>query len=131
MSKRYQLLKRADLPQANLLGWDFGMPIPEGAMPGIGSVVVPLARGFDVPYHSHPNADVWILSMCGRARGTLDGQQTDIEPGDVIYIPPGCAHKWETLSDEEWISFAVHQPPVYTTEEVLDFERVPTTKAVT
>lgn len=120
--KRYRHVKLADLPQVNLLGWDFAQPIPEGAMPGIGSVVVPLSRGFDVPYHSHPNADVWIYSMRGQALGTLNGEHTDIAPGDVIHIPPGCAHKWETVSEEQWISFAVHTPPVYTTEDVLDFK---------
>ena len=115
-------MRHADLPKANLLGWEFAMPIPEGAMPGMGSVVVPLPKGFDVPYHCHPNAEVWILSLSGRAKATLAGETRMVEPGDVIYIPPGCPHKWDTVSEEDWVSFAVHVPPVYTTTEVLDFE---------
>src|SRR5215472_11916578 len=119
---RYKVIRGADLPKANLLGWDFFMPIPDNAMPGVGSVVVPLPKGFDVPYHAHPNAEVWIFSLAGRAKGFLAGETVIIEPGDIIYIPPGCPHKWETLGDEDWTSYAVHTPEVYSTNEVLDFE---------
>lgn len=121
---RHELRRLKLIPPVNHLGWDFYIPIPEGALSSIGSVVVPLSKGFDVPYHCHPTAEVWIFSLRGQARGLIAGHWHDIRPGDVIYLPPGCPHKWETISEEDWVSFAVHSPPVYTTEDVLDFDPI-------
>ncbi|WP_219468308.1 cupin domain-containing protein [Nonomuraea rhizosphaerae] len=118
------IIRGSDQERYNPLGWEFWIPLPDGFLPGHGSVIVPFPKGAKAPYHRHPNAHVLIISLSGTAMGIVNGTNISVAPGDVVLIPPNTPHKWITTSDSPWISFAIHRPPVYETDEVLDFQSV-------
>jgi quercetin dioxygenase-like cupin family protein len=58
-----------------------------------------IAPGGHTPHHSHAwEHEVFILGGRGKAVGT-DGE-TPLEPGTVVFVPPGDEHHFETVGDE-------------------------------
>ena len=43
--------------------------------------------------HYHKNATEYYYILEGTGKMELDGDTIDLEPGQVIYIPPGVAHR--------------------------------------
>jgi quercetin dioxygenase-like cupin family protein len=70
----------------------------EGAASG-GSVAVfefDVAAGARVPgAHSHDGYEETIYGLEGVLTWTLDGQQIDVGPGDVLCIPRGVIHRFD------------------------------------
>ena len=64
-----------------------------------GSVAVfefDVAAGARVPgAHSHEGYEETIYGLEGVLSWTLDGQQTDVGPGDVLCIPRGVVHRFD------------------------------------
>ena len=64
-----------------------------------GSVAVfefDVAAGARVPgAHSHDGYEETIYGLEGVLTWTLDGQQTDVGPGDVLCIPQGVVHRFD------------------------------------
>jgi quercetin dioxygenase-like cupin family protein len=61
---------------------------------------------FDVPAgarvpaaHSHDAYDETIYGLEGVLTWTVDGEQTDVGPGEVLFIPRGVVHRFD--SDHE------------------------------
>ena len=55
--------------------------------------------------HWHPNADEWQYYISGKARMTVflsrgKSVTTEFKAGDVGYVPQGCGHYIENISDE-------------------------------
>ena len=46
--------------------------------------------------HSHPYEQA-TLFLKGRARLTIEGEQIDVGPGDLYFVPPNAEHGAETL----------------------------------
>jgi len=63
-------------------------------------------QGGRIPLHDHPwEHEIYILS--GRARAFTDSGETNVGPGDVLYIPPDEPHGYECTSDEALVFLCV------------------------
>ena len=50
-----------------------------------------VAGGGLVDPHSHPTHEFYFV-MSGRGVMTIDGEDRDVSPGDLVYIPPDTIH---------------------------------------
>jgi mannose-6-phosphate isomerase-like protein (cupin superfamily) len=88
-----------------------------------------LANEFEVPRgsavypHSHPTHEFYFV-MTGTGAMTVAGEQRDVGPGDLVYIPPDTVHSLAPTGDTDTIRcfcFAVgvkDAPPIdYTHHE--------------
>ena len=57
-----------------------------------------IARGSEVPMHSHPHEQTGIL-ISGRLRFNVAGEIFDAEPGDSWCLPGDVEHSAEALED--------------------------------
>lgn len=69
-----------------------------------------LGPGHEVGEHSHPEQTETITVNEGRIRAVVDGEETVLERGDHARIPPGVAHGYTALGDEEAV-LAVSMTP--------------------
>jgi unsaturated pyranuronate lyase len=53
--------------------------------------------------HSHPHEQV-VYMLRGRMRVTLDGEVTEIGPGQAALFPANAPHKTDVLEDAEVVS---------------------------
>jgi cupin 2 domain-containing protein len=57
----------------------------------------------------------WVLLLSGAARVAFEGEsgETELGPGDYLYLPPHARHRvtW-TAPDADTVWLAVHVPPV-------------------
>lgn len=56
--------------------------------------------GTEIPFHSH-NCEESVVLMSGRAMLDIDGQEHELQPHDVTFIPPGVSHRFRNLSKTE------------------------------
>jgi quercetin dioxygenase-like cupin family protein len=54
--------------------------------------------GGEVFPHTHPTHEFYFM-MTGTGVMTIGGEQRDVVPGDLIYIPPDQVHSLRTTSD--------------------------------
>jgi quercetin dioxygenase-like cupin family protein len=57
-----------------------------------------LTKGAVIPKHSHPHEQTGIM-ISGKLRFIVDGEITDVEPGDSWCLPGGTEHSAEALED--------------------------------
>ena len=77
--------------------FDWGSAGMRCAPPGTGceSFVVMDVRldpGFFHAFHKHPDQDEMIIIKSGRATQWLDGEHTELGPGDSVYIDKDVVH---------------------------------------
>lgn len=68
--------------------------------------------GGEVFPHSHPTHEFYYVTV-GRGIIVLEGEEREVGPGDLIYIPPDKVHSARTLSPNaplHAVSFAVGVP---------------------
>lgn len=87
----------------------------EGGASG-GSVAV---FEFDVPAgarlpgpHSHDGYEETLYGLEGVLTWTVDGQQTDVGPGEVLCIPRGVVHRFDNPHDADAKVLAVVTPGI-------------------
>jgi quercetin dioxygenase-like cupin family protein len=72
-------------------------PVVEGELTQVG--VMNLPAGQTSAPHTHPN-EQWIYILSGNLHATVDGQESDVGPGQLIYIPANTVHT-VTVSPQE------------------------------
>ena len=55
-------------------------------------IEVVLAQGAVVPAHTHPHEQIGYVSS-GRVRFAIDGDVTELTPGDSYLVPGGASHE--------------------------------------
>ena len=73
-------------------------PVVEGELTQVGVMTIPAGQS-SAP-HTHPN-EQWIYLMAGRMHAVVDGQEREVGPGDLIYIPAGMVHSVDVLPGED------------------------------
>ena len=58
--------------------------------------------GGRVDPHSHPTHEFYFV-MTGHGVMTVDGEDREIGPGDLVYIPPDLVHSLRPLGEDETI----------------------------
>ncbi len=74
---------------------------------------------FDVPAgarlpgpHSHDGYEETLYGLEGLLTWTVDGQQTDIGPGEVLCIPRGVVHRFDNPHDADAKVLAIVTPGI-------------------
>ena len=70
--------------------------------------------GVGSPVHAHDHDSI-VYVLSGRLRGTVDGVEAVLEPGDSAVHPRGVPHQVEALTDSMWVEFKSPlpaQPPI-------------------
>lgn len=93
------ILRSADVPEFEL----GGARVRGLASPGRGALETMCYRtafspGQRLPQHTHDHEEVFHV-LSGRLTAWLDGQETVVEPGDTVMIPPGVSHYSYTEQD--------------------------------
>jgi quercetin dioxygenase-like cupin family protein len=65
--------------------------------------------GHQTTPHSHPHEQIEYL-LEGRMRFVADGEETILERGGLLVVPPGVEHYGETLGDEPVVALSVFSP---------------------
>ena len=62
--------------------------------------------GCENPFHSHPNCVETLVVMQGRIKHRIENdEEVDLNPGDVITLPPHLPHNARNVSDEDAVLF--------------------------
>jgi quercetin dioxygenase-like cupin family protein len=70
-----------------------------------------VAAGAKVPVaHSHDAYDETIYGLAGVLTFTLDGCQSDVGPGEVLFIPRGVVHRFDNIRGADAKMLAVVTP---------------------
>ena len=69
-------------------------PVIEGELTQVGIMTIPAGESSDP--HTHPN-EQWIYQLKGRAKMIIDGQEHEVVPGDLVFIPANAVHTAEIL----------------------------------
>ena len=56
--------------------------------------------------HSHPN-EQWIYVLQGTFRARLEGQDVEVKPGSVLYVPANAVHSGGATPDGDVVFFTV------------------------
>ena len=73
-------------------------PVVEGELTQVGVMVIPAGQSSDP--HTHPN-EQWIYLLQGRLRAVVDGQEREIGPGELMYIPANIVHNVDVLPGDD------------------------------
>ena len=76
-------------------------PVIEGELTQVG--VMTLSAGKTSAPHTHPN-EQWVYILQGNLHATVDGQHSDVGPGDLLYFPANVVHS-VTVSREKDCQF--------------------------
>ena len=85
--------------------------------------------GQRLSYQSHAHrSEHWVV-VAGRARVTLDGAEIDLEPGGVIDIPIGAAHRVSNPGTDELVFVEVQLGDYFGEDDIVrysdDYGRAP------
>ena len=61
-----------------------------------------LVPGSQVPYHYHNNRESVIIAISGEAIEVIDGKETLIKAGDILFIPAGEKHTTINRSNKDF-----------------------------
>ena len=79
-------------------------PVVEGERTQVG--MMRKARGSGARPHSHPN-EQWNYVVQGRLRVNINGEETVVGPGTLLYFPPNVIHSTVALPEEDVYFFVV------------------------
>ncbi len=79
------------------------------ALGGMFGLLVPGSR---VPYHYHQHRESILIPVSGEAVEIIEGNETVIQPGDVLLIPAGEKHTTvnRSASDFRYVEFFTSPP---------------------
>ena len=79
-------------------------PVFEGLRTQVG--LMRKEKGTGARPHSHPN-EQWNYVVRGRMRVTVDGEESIVGPGTLLYFPPNIIHSTVALPEEDAYFFVV------------------------
>ncbi len=73
--------------------------LQEGDLPDVGFTAtwVDVAPGSRQRPHYHPSEQFYVVTA-GRGRMLVDGEEREVGPGDLVYLPSGAVHGIENAS---------------------------------
>ena len=77
---------------------------------GISMFVVRTPPGIAVGLHVHPYPETFVL-LEGRGRWTAGDQVAELEPNQMIVVPPETPHGFRNVGDGELLVVSVHESP--------------------
>jgi quercetin dioxygenase-like cupin family protein len=65
-----------------------------------------MAAGTGAEPHSHPN-EQWIYVLEGTFKAKLEGQEVEVKPGSVLYVPANAVHSGYATPERDVVFFTV------------------------
>ncbi|MDX1660288.1 MAG: cupin domain-containing protein [Gemmatimonadota bacterium] len=76
------------------------------------TLVLEAGRSTGGPDNRHPDSDQWLYVVSGHGRATVENEEIELGPGDLLLIEAGEAHEI-AAADEALETINVYAPPVY------------------
>lgn len=67
--------------------------------------------------HRHPYSETWIVRS-GKGRITVDGEELEAGPGDIVVVSAGTPHKFKNIGSERLEIICIHASPRIIQEEL-------------
>lgn len=107
---------RSPIPASSLPGGPISRQFEgEAHGSGLSFFLVEAEPGRGPRLHRHPYEEVFIVAS-GRATFTLDGDEVEAGPEDVVVAPPGTPHRFVNSGGEPLRLTAIHLSPRFETE---------------
>ncbi len=90
---------------AKLAGSNDGSPI--------GSSILRIERGIEIPVHTHEKSIDSIYCLNGSGEVFIDGSWRPLSEGDYCFVPPAEEHGVRNISEQQLELFIVHCPPLF------------------
>ena len=74
---------------------------PESGVPNFVTRHFTLEPGGRIPCHRHDSIEHQQVILDGKMVIGLDGRETEVGPGDNVFIPAGVSHWYENRSNED------------------------------
>ena len=86
----------------------------EGARYGIGTSIFQseIVPGSGPPAHSHPYTELFVVHA-GHGRFEVDDVTIEAEAGDIVIVPSGAWHAFESLGEGPLRQTAIHEAPAF------------------
>jgi uncharacterized cupin superfamily protein len=78
------------------------IPMKEHRANNLGGMFGLLVPGSRVPYHYHNNRESIIIAISGEAIEVIDGKETPIKAGDILFVPAGEKHTTINRSNQDF-----------------------------
>ena len=96
-------------------------------------VVMSIPPGGDIGEETHSDTDQVLYLVDGAGRAILDGVKAEFAVGDLVLVPAGTTHNFQTVGDAPMKIITTYAPPhhadgtVHETKAAAAKERVPAT----
>jgi mannose-6-phosphate isomerase-like protein (cupin superfamily) len=67
--------------------------------------------------HRHPYVETWFVQS-GLARITIDNEELEAGPGDILVVSPNTPHKFKNIGTERLNIICVHASPQFIQEDL-------------
>jgi mannose-6-phosphate isomerase-like protein (cupin superfamily) len=74
-------------------------------------VIMDIPAGTEIGKEMHANVEQTIFFLSGTGKAILDGDETDIGPGDIVVITPGTEHNFINTGTRSLKICTVYAPP--------------------
>ena len=75
-------------------------------------VIMSIAPGEDIGMETHPDNDQVLYFVEGTGKAVLNGEEADIEKGDLVLVNAGTEHNFMNTSDNEDLKIiTTYSPP--------------------
>jgi mannose-6-phosphate isomerase-like protein (cupin superfamily) len=93
-------------------GSDFRRVIATGERSQLVLMSIPASE--EIGSEVHPDTDQILFVLDGEGRAVVDGRTSEVEEGDVVFVPAGTEHNLVNTEDDEDLKVAtVYSPPEY------------------
>jgi mannose-6-phosphate isomerase-like protein (cupin superfamily) len=82
----------------------------DGRGAGVSSFIVRTPPGEFVELHVHPYPETFVL-LKGRGRWTAGDVIEELEPDQIIVVPPYAPHGFRNIGDEPLLVVSMHESP--------------------
>ena len=77
---------------------------------GVSFFLMDTAPGAGPDLHVHPYSETWIV-RAGKARFTVDGEEIEAGPGDILVAGPHTPHGFKNAGSERLDILCIHASP--------------------
>jgi quercetin dioxygenase-like cupin family protein len=102
-------MKRASLEELNVTPVRDGVERKVFSGEGATLAWTTLEPGHEPRPHSHPHEQI-VYMVSGSVRFTVGDEETILEPGDMLVVPPNVEHFAETIGGETAVDLSIFSP---------------------
>ena len=100
---------RLDVRRAAAENEDFRRELVTGRHSQV--VVMTLPPGEEIGEEVHQDVDQILVIVSGRAAAVLDGERSEVDRDDLVFVPAGTRHNFVNVGEEPLRLYTVYAPP--------------------